>query len=233
MKIVSNYATPNFQARVKLKAPNMQKIKQASVKSMNNPETKKALASLGVSLAGTASVALGYSVEPDNLPNSVQSVEKSQMGTASLGTTVSEIPVLASVVGSSNELSGTNSSASVEGFLFDKFARKRSINVSKHNLKSLNEPQVKKNMLPYSAVTTAAGIEFSGVAPAGSVESLVSGADVAEVQAASQVAGMISLAPPASSAFASAFKELESAESSKGFIKEVFEKQKGEKKLPS
>ena len=233
MKIVSNYATPNFQARVKLKAPNMQKIKQASVKSMNNPETKKALASLGVSLAGTASVALGYSVEPDNLPNSVQSVEKSQMGTASLGTTVSEIPVLASVVGSSNELSGTNSSASVEGFLFDKFARKRSINVSKHNLKSLNEPQVKKNMLPYSAVTTAAGIEFSGVAPAGSVESLVSGADVAEVQAASQVAGMISLAPPASSAFASAFKELESAEASNSLFNNTSKKSANDKKLPS
>ena len=88
-------------------------------------------------------------------------------------------------------------------------------------------------MLPYSAVTTAAGIEFSGVAPAGSVESMISGADVAEAQAASQFAGMISLAPPVASAFASAYKELESAESSKGFIKEMLDKQKGEKKLPS
>ncbi len=233
MKISSNYSTLNFQARVKLKAPNMQKIKQASVKSMQNPETKKALASSGVSLAGTASIAAGYGIEPNNLHPSVQSVGKVQDSVCSLGTTVSSFPLVPMVSAGSNKVSGTTTSVSVEEFLFDKLARKRSLNVSKHNLKSLNEPQVKRNMLPYSAVTTAAGIEFSGVAPAGSVESLISGADIVEAQAASQLAGMISLAPPASSAFASAFKELESAESSKGLVKEVFDKQKDEKKLPS
>ena len=233
MKIVSNYATPNFQARVKLKAPNMQKIKQASVKSMQNPETKKSIAATGISLAGTASIAAGYSIEPDKLPVSIQSVGNSQGSTASLGTTASELPVLASVVGSSNELSGTNSSASAEEFLFDKFARKRSLNASNNKLESLREPKVQKNLTLSSLVGTAASVETSGLLPAGSAEHLTSGSNVKDAQDVSLIYGMLSLGAPASTAFAEAFQQLESAESSKGFIKEVLDKQKGEKKLPS
>ena len=233
MRITSVSTTPNFEARIKLKAPNMQKIKQASVKSMQKPETQKALASTGVSLAGTASIAGGFAMEPDKFHPSLQSLGEVQDATLSLGTAVSTSPLVPMLVGGCNNLSGTNSSASVEEFLFDKLARKRSLNASNNKLESLKDPKVQKNLIPSSLVGTAATVETSGVLPAGSVESLASGADVADIQAVSQIAGMISLAPPASSAFASAFKELESAESSKGFIKEMLDKQKSEKKLPS
>lgn len=233
MKIISVSRTPSFEARIKLKAPNVKKIKEVSVKTFNKPETKKVLASSGVSLVGTATVASGYNIEPDKLHPSVQSVEEFQGSLCSLGTTVTEIPVSACAVGGSNELSGTTSSASVENFLFDKNSRDKAIAISKKNLESLKDPNAKRNMIPYSAMSTAAGIEYSGVAPAGSVESLVSGADVAELQASSQIAGMILLAPPASSALASAFKELESAESSKSFLDKTFNKPKSDKKLPS
>ena len=125
MKIISNYATPNFQARVKLKAPNVQKIKQSSVKSMQKPETQKALASTGVSLAGTASIAGGFAMEPDKFHPSLQSLGEVQDATLSLGTAVSTSPLVPMLVGGCNDLSGTNSSASVEEFLFDKIARKK------------------------------------------------------------------------------------------------------------
>ena len=233
MRITSVSTTPNFEARIKLKAPNMQKIKQASVKSMQKPETQKALASTGVSLAGTASIAGGFAMEPDKFHPSLQSLGEVQDATLSLGTAVSTSPLVPMLVGGCNNLSGTNSSASVEEFLFDKLARKRSLNASNNKLESLKDPEVKRNSVLAPMVSTAAGIEYSGIAPVESVESLASGGDVADVQAVSQIAGMISLAPPASLAFASAFKELESAESSKSFLDKTFKKSDNDKKIPS
>ena len=233
MKIISNYVAPNFQARVKLKAPNMQKIKQASVKSMQNPQTKKALVSSGVSLAGTASIAGGIAMEPDKFHPSLQSLGEVQDTTCSLGTAVSTSPLVPMLVGRCNNLSGTNSSASVEEFLFDKIARKKALNASNNKLESLRDPKAQKNLTLSSLVGTAATVETSGVLPAGSAEPFASGSNVKDTQDVSLIYGMLSLGAPASSAFAQAFEELESAESSKGFIKEVLDKQKGDKKIPS
>lgn len=139
MRITSISITPNFEARIKIKAPDVQKLKKASVESMNKPEAKKVLASSGVSLAGTASILSASCVDPNQFQSSVESVTEVQDNLFTLGTTVSEIPLFASLVGLSNDLSGTNSSASLEEFLFDKLAREKSTATTKEKLGSLKK----------------------------------------------------------------------------------------------
>jgi hypothetical protein len=227
MRIASIPATPNFEARIKLKAPNIQKIKETTVNSVKNPGTYKSLASMGLMTSGVGSIALAAS-EP-----SIQQVENADGILLSLGTTVTEIPLLASVAVDSNDLSDAKSSVSVKDFLFNKLARKMQIAVNKKNLESFKDEDIQRNSVLAPMVSTAAGIEYSGVVPAESVESLVSGADVAKAQATSQISGMISLAFPAISAFISAFKELESAEASNSFFNNTSKKSANDKKLPS
>lgn len=227
MRITSVSTTPNFEARIKLKAPNMQKVKEVTVASAKSPKTHKALASTGFLAAGVGSTASAYFVP------SVQQVKNADEVLPMLGTTVSELPLSAGVVAGSNELSDSKSVVSVENFLFNKEARANYLAPSKKKLESFKDPEIQRNSVLAPMVSTAAGIEYSGIAPVESVESLASGGDVADVQAVSQIAGMISLAPPASSAFASAFKELESAESSKSFLDKTFKKSDNDKKIPS
>lgn len=112
MRVNSNYSTPNFQARIKLNSPNLQKLKNETVLLKDMPEIKKTVASGVFSLGGTATFVLG------NYAPSVQAVPVLKEGLPLLGTTVANFPMSAGIVAEANKDSGTNSSVPLEIFLF-------------------------------------------------------------------------------------------------------------------
>ena len=112
MIITSVPATPNFNARIKLNSPKLQKLKNETVLLKDIPEVKKTVVSAGFSLGGTATFALG------NYVPSVQVVPILNEGLPLLGTTVANFPVSAGIVAEANKDSGTNSSVPLEILLF-------------------------------------------------------------------------------------------------------------------
>ena len=112
MRVNSNYSTPNFQARIKLNSPNLQKLKNETVLLKDMPEIKKTVASGVFSLGGTATFVSG------NYAPSVQAVPVLKEGLPLLGTTVANFPMSAGIVAEANKDSGTNSSVPLEIFLF-------------------------------------------------------------------------------------------------------------------
>ena len=114
MKITSDYSTTNFQARFKMKSPKLQKLKNETAILKDMPEIKKTAVSLGFSLGGTATFCSG------NYIQSAQAIPLLKEGLPLLGTTVSQLPLLAAGVAESNNDSGTKSSVSFEESLFHK-----------------------------------------------------------------------------------------------------------------
>ena len=112
MIITSVTATPNFNARIKLNSPKLQKLKNETVLLKDIPEVKKTVVSAGFSLGGTATFALG------NYSPNVQAIPVLKEGLPLLGTTVANLPVVAGVVAETNKDSGTKSSVPLEKFLF-------------------------------------------------------------------------------------------------------------------
>ncbi len=112
MRISPSSLTSNFQARIKLNSPKLQKLKDETVILKEIPEVKKTVVSGLFSFGGTATFCLGNYVE------SIREIPVLNEGLPLSGTIIANFPMSVGIVAEANKDSGTNSSISLEESLF-------------------------------------------------------------------------------------------------------------------